>query len=125
MRISDWSSDVCSSDLVPPPRGNSLTWRKAGRRQAPDRGAAVETAAAALFAGGAQGSAVEIVEHGDRVAHLDGILAVVAILEEDLLDDAVVRHHGVAPGARAEAAATLVRQHAHGAGEVEIGRAPV
>src|SRR3546814_3250752 len=70
MRISDWSSDVCSSDL--------------------------------------------------RVAHLGGILAAVAILEEDLLDDAVVRHHGVAPGARAEAAATLVRQHAHGAGEVAV-----
>src|SRR3546814_12316057 len=95
MRISDWSSDVCSSDLVPPPRGNSLTWRKAGRRRAPDRGAAVETAAAALFAGGAQGSAVEIVEHGDRVAHLDGILAAVALLEEDLMVDAVVRHHEI------------------------------
>src|SRR3546814_16660277 len=87
---------------VPPPRGNSLTWRKAGRRQAPDRGAPVETAAAALFAGGARGRAVEIVAHGDRVAHLGGILAAVELLEEDLLDDAVVRHPGVAPGARAE-----------------------
>src|SRR3546814_5194425 len=27
MRISDWSSDVCSSDLASLPIGNSLTWR--------------------------------------------------------------------------------------------------
>src|SRR3546814_16176240 len=33
MRISDWSSDVCSSDLLP--RGGVPGWRKGGERTSP------------------------------------------------------------------------------------------
>src|SRR3546814_20586459 len=83
---------------VPPPRGNSLTWRTPGRRQAPDRGAAVETAAAALFAGGAPGRAVENDQHGDRGARLAWIPAAVALPEGALLNESRVPHPGGATG---------------------------
>src|SRR3546814_20812875 len=38
MRISDWSSDVCSSDLAPPQPGDDAGEDRAHRPHLPDRG---------------------------------------------------------------------------------------
>src|SRR3546814_5085606 len=76
MRISDWSSDVCSSDL--PARGPSTCDMQAASEAAAYRGEHRGVVAAALLHGGGGADVVVQTEQaGARADHDGGVVAVV------------------------------------------------
>src|SRR3546814_6626751 len=75
MRISDWSSDVCSSDLAPEDEVQRIGGRKARTRDLID----IDALAAFLFFGPFQGRTLPVNGHADDDLAPDGDLALLDI----------------------------------------------
>src|SRR3546814_11638469 len=109
MRISDWSSDVCSSDLAPEDEVPRIGGRKARTRDLID----IDALAAFFFFGPFQGRTLPVTGHeDDTLAHAgEHALLDIARLRRRALDAAVSGRRG-----RRSAHARAERRHAGPAG---------